>query len=301
MGKNSGISWTDHTFNPWWGCEKVSPACDHCYAETLANRWGHEVWGKGSKRRFFTDKHWREPFKWDAAAKAAGRSARVFCASMADVFEDRGDLDSSRQRLWDLIGQTPNLTWMLLTKRPENILGMVPGRWTSIPPRNVWLGTTAENQRRADERIHKLLRAPAVVHWLSAEPLLGPLRVLDHMMQGTDPGSCGNCHHGHGFIRCPNYGGIANKCWQCGCTDFKRVQYGLGWIIVGGESGHGARRMDPQWARDLLAQCRRAYVPYHFKQKGEILSRELGCKDKAGKDPAEWPAEFRVQEFPEVA
>ncbi len=170
--KNSGISWTDHSFNPWWGCEKVSPACDSCYAETFAKRVGKRVWGKDAPRRFFGVKHWSEPLKWDQAAAKAGKPALVFCASMADVFEARSDLDPWRAKLWELIEKTPNLRWVLLTKRPENILRMQPSAWVEFPPRNVWHGTTAENQRRADERIPILLQVPSRVRWISAEPLL---------------------------------------------------------------------------------------------------------------------------------
>jgi len=126
MAKNSSIEWTHHTFNPWWGCTKVSPACDHCYAETWAKRVGQAVWGKESPRRFFSDKHWTEPIRWNADAVADGERRRVFCASMADVFESRAELNPWRIRLWELIEATPMLDWLLLTKRPQNIGKMVP-------------------------------------------------------------------------------------------------------------------------------------------------------------------------------
>src|SRR5688572_13560706 len=128
MGKNSPIEWTHHTFNPWWGCTKVSPACDHCYAEAWARRVGAKVWGSRAGRRFFSDNHWREPIRWNTAAAEMKARQRVFCASMADVFEPRPDLDGSRARLWELIRQTPWLDWLLLTKRPEHVLTVVP--WT---------------------------------------------------------------------------------------------------------------------------------------------------------------------------
>lgn len=107
MAKNSTIEWTHHTFNPWWGCVKVSPACDHCYAEQWARRTGHELWGSLSSQRFFTEKHWREPLLWNAEAASERVRKRVFCASMADVFERRSELTEHRERLWDLIGKTP--------------------------------------------------------------------------------------------------------------------------------------------------------------------------------------------------
>src|SRR5207245_7041240 len=154
MGKNSSIEWTDHTFNPWWGCTKVSPACTNCYAEVWARRVGADVWGASSERRFFSEKHWQEPLKWNADATAMNRRKRVFCASMADVFESRHDLDDERAKLWNLIDATPSLDWLLLTKRPENIQLMAP--WKDIWPRNVWLGTTVENHMYAETRLPHL-------------------------------------------------------------------------------------------------------------------------------------------------
>ncbi len=148
----------------------MSEACQHCYAEEWAKRFGTD-WGKTADRRFFGDKHWNEPVRWNAAAEKAGNPRLVFCASMADVFEDRDDLVPHRERLWDLIGRTPWLTWQLLTKRPENIAGMVP--WSGDWPVNVWAGTTVETQRWANERIPLLCQgaAGASVRFLSCEPL----------------------------------------------------------------------------------------------------------------------------------
>lgn len=117
MGADSKIQWTHHTFNPWWGCARVSPGCEHCYAERDAARWGTK-WGVNAERRFFGDKHWAEPLKWNRAAGKARETRRVFCASMADVFEDREDLAPHRARLYKLIESTPCLVWQLLTKRP---------------------------------------------------------------------------------------------------------------------------------------------------------------------------------------
>ena len=179
MGKDSGIEWTDHTFNPWWGCEKVSPACDLCYAETFAKRTGNAVWGKDAPRRFFGDKHWNEPLKWDAMATKAKTRAKVFCASMADVFEDRADLEPQRQRLWKLIEKTSSRDWLLLTKRPENIGKMAPWGYNGPWPFNVWMGVTAENQRRLDERMKYLGAIPAALRWISYEPALGALSLVE--------------------------------------------------------------------------------------------------------------------------
>ncbi|MCP3960160.1 MAG: phage Gp37/Gp68 family protein [bacterium] len=172
MGINSSIEWTHHTFNPWWGCVKVSQACKHCYAEAWARRTGHDVWGSGN-RRFFGERHWSEPLRWDAQASKAGTRSRVFCASMADVFEDRSDLDPWRERLWALIDETSNLDWLLLTKRPENISQMAP--WDRSWPANVWVGTTVENQKEAQTRLPHLSDCAAIVRFLSCEPLLGAL------------------------------------------------------------------------------------------------------------------------------
>jgi protein gp37 len=181
MAKDSGIEWTHHTFNPWWGCVKLSPACAHCYAETWARRVGMQLWGGDSPRRFFGENHWREPFRWNAEAARAGVRARVFCASMADVFEPRAELDHWRDRLWSVIEKTPNLDWLLLTKRPGHIKHVYP--WATEPRHNVWLGTTAENQRWADRRVERLLVVDARVRFLSCEPLLSAIDLTRWLKQ----------------------------------------------------------------------------------------------------------------------
>ncbi len=171
MANNSTIEWTDHTFNPWWGCVKVSHACKHCYAQTFDHRLGGAHWGARSPRRFFGEQHWGAPLRWQIQAQRQGVRKKVFCASMADVFERRGDLNPHRERLWGLIEQTPDLDWLLLTKRPQNIGTYAP--WKTRWPRNVWLGTTVENQKWANQRIPLLLKFPATIRFLSCEPLLG--------------------------------------------------------------------------------------------------------------------------------
>jgi len=227
MAKDSAIEWTHHTFNPWWGCTKVSPGCKHCYAETWAHRVGQDVWGIHAARREMSDGYWRQPLAWNAQAERADRRARVFCASMADVFEDRRELDASRRRLWTVIDTTPHLDWLLLTKRPQNVRRLAP--WSSRWPRNVWLGTTVETQRWVDKRLPHLLSHPAAVHFLSCEPLLGPLDLTPWLTLGA-----------------------------------RRVA----WVIAGGESGHRARPMNPEWARAIRDQCTSHGVPFHFKQWG---------------------------------
>lgn len=186
MSENSGISWTDNTFSPWWGCQKVSRACDGCYAEAFAKRVGFKVWGPKAERRFFGDKHWAEPLKWNRAAAERGMRTKVFCSSMADVFEDRRDLDEHRERLWDVIDHTPFLDWQLLTKRPQNMLTMAPLHWRNGWPTYVWAGTTAENQATFDERWEHLRQVPAAVRFVSIEPMIGPVDVR--------PGGAGDLH-----------------------------------------------------------------------------------------------------------
>jgi protein gp37 len=175
MGKNSKIEWTHHTFNPWWGCTRVSAACVHCYAEAWSKRVGKKIWGPKKPRRFFGEKHWEDPIKWNVEAVKQGLRARVFCASMADVFEARKDLNPWRRKLWNLIEETPQLDWLFLTKRPERILITVP--WSNNWPRNVWVGTTVEDQESANERLPFLADVPAVVRFISAEPLLSELEI----------------------------------------------------------------------------------------------------------------------------
>jgi protein gp37 len=244
MGKNSGIEWTHHTFNPWWGCVKVSPACKHCYAESWSKRVGSQVWGAKAERRFFSETHWKQPLAWNREAEKVGERRRVFCASMADVFEDRDDLDSWRSRIWELVDQTPYLDWLLLTKRPENAASMVP--WRLDWPVNVWLGATAESQVWADRRIPIILKVPARVRFLSCEPLLGPVSLAkwlsnEHCLVGPGGSAAGDA------------------------TGSKRL---IHWVIAGGESGKGARPIHPAWVRQLRDQCLKAGIAFHFKQWG---------------------------------
>lgn len=258
MGTDTKIAWATHTFNPWWGCEKVSEACKHCYAESMARRWGHQIWGRAAARRPLGDANWKQPLAWDRHARENGVRARVFCASMADVMEDRRDLDPLRERLWKLIDRTPSLDWMLLTKRPENFLRLTS--WRTRWPDNVWAGTTAETQAWAARRWAHLREVPAVVRFLSVEPMLEPMDLL-------------------GLTR----------------SDADRP---LHWVIVGGESGPGARRTDPSWFMELQRQSAIADIAYFLKQSGLMLAKELGFADRAGADPDEWPAAWRIQEFP---
>ena len=280
MGKETSISWTDATFNPWWGCQKVSAGCTHCYAETFSHRLGQDIWGPPSttSRRLFDDKHWAEPVRWNKAAEKAGVRRRVFCASMADVFEDHPQVVAPRERLWTLIEQTPMLDWQLLTKRPENMLGMLPAAWLAEPRPNVWLGTTVENQAAASARVHTLLLTPAAVRFLSVEPMLGPVDLTeidthaDGVLDALSPtlwedvwATWRDSEEGpeeevlEGFLDWFGLGEMPTG----------QLHPTIDWVICGGESGAGARPMWPQWARDLRDQCADANVPFLFKQWGE--------------------------------
>jgi protein gp37 len=245
------IEWADFTFNPWTGCTKVSPGCDHCYAEGWAKRSGHVEWGPHAARRRTAAATWQAPLKWNLAAKQAERRARVFCASLADVFDNHASiLPDWRADLWSLIAATPHLDWLLLTKRPQNIARMLPPTWGDGWP-NVWLGTTVENQTEADRRILHLLDTPARVRFLSCEPLLGPVALdmilTDEMGIYALSGIFSDGSGPSGFSQGP----------------------GIDWVICGGESGPGARPMHPDWARSLRDQCTRDNVPFFFKQWGE--------------------------------
>jgi len=250
VGENSKIEWCDHTFNPWTGCTKVSAACDNCYAESWAKSSGQVEWGPHAERRRTSSDYWRQAIKWNKRAEREGRRYRVFCASLADVFDNQV---SARWRddLWHYIDQTPHLDWLLLTKRPQNIAKMLPDPRTGTPVwgagwRNVWLGTTAENQEEADRRIPHLLSVPAAKWFLSCEPLLGPLDIRRFMPSVDVP------YKGDRLF-------------------LIRRALGIQWVITGGESGPNARPMHPDWARSLRDQCQAAGVPFFFKQWGEFL------------------------------
>jgi len=272
MGETS-IEWCDYTFNPWIGCTKVSSGCKNCYASVhtfarVSGSRGLPLWGPDAQRHRTSRANWREPLRWAARARAAWeafgavRRPRVFCGSLMDVFEDYVleskelkrlvNLDEWREDLWELIDATPELDWLLLTKRPENVLRMVPRAWVGFDqmtirdgaeshvwvapewPERVWVGTSVENQATADERISRLREGPAPVKFLSIEPLVGPVHLEYRWLMG------------HGAIQ---------------------------WVIVGGESGPGARPMHPDWVRSIRDQCQAAGVPFFFKQ--------WGGKDKA--------------------
>ena len=264
MAENSSIEWTDHTFNPWEGCQKVGPGCYHCYAETRNARYGGGVapnWGPGAPRRRTSVSNWRKPRIWQANAAAFladhGRRQRVFCASLADVFDNAVD-PSWRADLFALIRETPALDWLLLTKRIGNadLMARAAGGW----PDNVWLGATIVDQVEAERDIPKLADVDVDVRFLSMEPLLGPIDLGDHLIYQP----CSNSLDG--LMMDPSTGAFecCSRCDWTGIGDERAIH----WVIVGGESGPGARAMDPDWARRLRDQCAAAGVPFLFKQWG---------------------------------
>ena len=186
--EESKIAWTDHTFNPWIGCSHESEGCRNCYAETqnAHYHWNGGAWGPGAPRKITSDDNWRNPVRWDRAAQAHGKRAKVFCASLADVFDPEAPAEA-RVRLFELILQTPNLDWLLLTKRPKNFDAMLPANWAHF--HNVWLGVSCENRKSGYPRVDILRRTPAVVRFISAEPLLED--ISDVNLDGIDWVICG--------------------------------------------------------------------------------------------------------------
>ena len=282
MAENTKIEWADHTFSPWTGCTKVSPACDHCYAEGWAKRSGHVKWGSGQPRRRTSDANWRMPIKWDREAERTGVRPRVFCASLADVFDNEVD-PAWRADLFKLIADTRNLDWLLLTKRVGNVMKManevadmprlgshtghlIAHQWRNgSPPKNVWLGATVVNQEEADRDIPKLLDVPARVRFLSMEPLLGPVD-LNYVRQRIQA------------QRSQLARAINGETW-------------LDWVIVGSESGSGARR-DPNmvsWVASLRDQCVDAGVAFLWKQD-VIDGKKIGAPQLEGQSWQQFPA-----------
>lgn len=272
MGANSKISWTDHTFNPVWGCTKIGPGCDHCYAESFDRRVGGDHWGAGKPRREFGDKHWNEPLKWNAAAEKLGVPAKVFCASFADFLDNEWP-EGVRTRMWKLIKATPWLRWIMVTKRIGNFEAMKPEDWGDGYP-NVWLLITVVNQAEADRDIPKLLKVPAIVRGLSVEPQLEKIDL--EYPTGLFPNGPQMCCSGH----------------ECGCQG-KPIDpplvWHLNWVITGAESGAGARPYDENWARALRDDCAASGVAFFYKQK--IVGRQkVELPELDGKQWAEFPA-----------
>ena len=289
MAKNSKIEWTDHTFNPWIGCEKVSAGCANCYAEALNNRMGWAEWGPDGTRKRTSESNWKKPYKWNkenwvecehchwrgpdtALSRLTGEDLdlpicpecygnvkptrqRVFCASLGDVFESRSVLIGWRKELLALIDKTQNLDWLLLTKRPENVIPMLEEAThynlsaTALLEHmsNIWIGTSVENQEMADMRVPALMKIPAAKRFLSIEPLLD---VVDIGLFGTVPKDISQ--------------------------SYKLVYEMIDLVIVGGESGPKARPMNPNWVRIIRDQCIESATPFFFKQWGGRNKKKAG-------------------------
>lgn len=257
MSENSTIEWCHHTFNPWIGCTKVGPGCDNCYAEADFDKRRHVVqWGAGQPRKRTAMSTWAMPLRWNAKAERLGVRYRVFCASLADVFDNEVPAEW-RHDLFDLIERTPHLDWLLVTKRIGNVRQMIPDRWSVCMPPNLWLGITVVNQAEADRDIPKLLGLKVSVRFLSMEPLLGHVDLRD------PPNDIGE----------PRYSYMDAE-----------LDSRIHWVIVGGESGPKARPMHPLWARALRDQCAAAGVPLLFKQHGEWLATDF-CDDDTAMIP----------------
>lgn len=240
MGENSKIEWTHHTANLWWGCTKVHSGCDHCYAETLANRWNNDVWGNDKPRKEIKSV-WDNFKKYQIMAQAAGEIHRVFVGSMMDIFEkpmpmidnngekleyNTGDL---RNRFFnEVVPNSPNLLFLLLTKRPSNINRHIPQGWKMYPPKNVMFGTSPVDQKTSETLINQLLDVNGK-RFLSVEPQLESVNIKGFLFDG-----------------------------------------GIDWVIQGGESGHGKRPFNLDWAYYLKQQCADTKTPYFFKQIDKI-------------------------------
>lgn len=386
MAEQTKIQWTDHTFNPWVGCTKVAPGCANCYAEADMDKRRHfALWGPGGTRVRTSDANWKQPLKWNREAVAAGERRRVFCASLADVFEDWqgpvvtaqlperktkcdlcgtagaatipahggqrfaynshtksiratgrnfdkaplegwrwATLSDVRCELFALIDATPNLDWLLLTKRPENIGRM----WNGHHRDNVWLGTSISDQATADKAIPELLtcRNLAPVLFLSAEPLVGPIDLTrlqtEHQWPGKAEKSKLNALSGFTYSRRERFvlNGILEEKGESEFVDTENNGK-VDWVIIGGESGPNSRACNTEWILSLRRQCEQTAVPCFVKQiganprHGGILlgwpkhvqplpnnaQELLGIRHKKGGDMAEWPEDLRVREFPKVA
>lgn len=300
MGANSKIEWCDHTMNPWIGCTKVSVgpqgACENCYAEVSTPvRAMHIGWGAGKPRHRTSPGTWKLPLKYERNAYAFnavhGRRQRVFCASLADVFDNEVD-PRWRVDLFELIRATPSLDWLLLTKRIGNAKAMLPADWGAGYP-NVRLGATIANQPEADRDIHKLLATRASGHFLSCEPLLGEIDL--------------DC------IELPREYNITINCagrFSALTKDHEDRYYSapasLDWVIVGGESGPSARPFVIGHGKAIVRQCQGAGVPVFVKQLGARPVNREGERcphitHRKGADISEWPVELRVQQFPRLA
>lgn len=259
-----------YTFNPWIGCTVQSPACDRCYAKSLDEKRFSKTlggattenpishWGPGAPRHITSDDNWNAPRKWNKAAGEAGIALAVFCGSLCDWADVEVD-DKHRDRLFELIYECPNLDWLMLTKQTANMRRYLMGSmwWCNATPQNVWLGTTTENQEWFDKRIDDLLLTPAYRHFISMEPLLGPVDISRGLRPDPDMQ--------------PMLGPRG-----CACCDGQEHSLSLDWVITGGES-NGTKKSDqlesrsshPDWVHSVATQCWAANVPLFHKQWGD--------------------------------
>ena len=296
MGTNSKIEWTNHTWNPWRGCTKVSPACDNCYMFRDMGRYGHDaatVQRQGDKT-----------FQMPVAFIHGGRPQpgwlwpdgnKVFACSWSDFFHP--DADAWRDEAWEIIRRRPGLVFQLLTKRPELILTRLPLDWGEGWP-NVWLGVTAENQEQADKRICRLLETPAAIRFVSIEPMLGSIDLtrLDYfraMNERLTPEE-------RRFAPSLKWNALSDDDGYNAAFEFQTGEELslLDWVIVGGESGPKARPMNPDWVRRVRDQCQAAGVPFFFKQWGEwapncLCGRKNPCKQTPRPEPGGMGCMFR--------
>jgi len=321
VAERTGIAWTRSTFNPWIGCTEVSPGCDACYARELDKRHrygGATHWGAGVERFVTGLDYWLKPERWNALAEKEKASGKIedgsdwhtpgfwpVFPSMCDPFDNEID-DGLRATFWTLVWDNPNLTWLLLTKRIGNAMKMLPWAYSETAWPNVWIGASVVNQEEADRDIPKLLATPAAKRFVSYEPALGPID-FTRISLGKSPMRMANSGNYDQQFRAVEFTVNALK----GARTLNWP--GLDQIIVGGESAQGKHRARPfniKWAQSLIAQCRDAGVPVFVKQIGAApISVQHGVgighfivgwphKDRAGADPAEWPEDLRVQEFP---
>lgn len=296
MGDKTRIEWASGTWNPVIGCAKVSPGCTHCYAEAYArNRLRRpELWR--GERHVTAESTWKLPEQLDRRAGREGRRARLFVASLADVFEDhpawdaryRGYVLSVREMALHKLDRLRNSDVLLLTKRPENVLKMVPENWIRGWPRHIWLGTTVEDQQRADERIPHLLRVPAVVRFLSVEPMLGPVDLAPFLVnirfqRHRDTGENRRVTEYEGDVLAAEAVTVNHGSTSPG------HRKPIDWVIAGGESGAGARPTDAAWVRALRDQCVEAGVPFFLKQLRGGTGRVESLPALDGRRWAEFP------------
>ena len=277
MVQNSKIEWTDHTFNLVIGCAKVSPGCASCYAETMNTRRGWAEWGKDGIRKVMSESYWKEPLKWNRKATELGQRQRVFCSSLADVFEDHPTVNEQRLRLWELIKQTPALDWQLLTKRPENFKKFLPADWENGYP-NVMLGVSVEKFKQALIRIPELISTPATKRFLSCEPLLADIDLAPILFFHIEGGlnwvkpsefrMDTELEYPFEYLKLL----FRVQMWKLRGGDSNlssnKLSDFIHWVIVGGESGTRARLCQINWIRNIVEDCKDLGIPVFVKQLG---------------------------------